>query len=88
MPSHPEDQGQPRFLECDEDFQEFDREGFQPVVHNEFLVEQAMWRQVKTISMKAKMKTKMKTEDFLAGSTVRGRQPLMQPSPKHTESIR
>ena len=26
--------------------QEFDREGFQPVVHNEYLVEQAMWRQV------------------------------------------
>ena len=25
--------------------QEFDREGFQPVVHNEYLVEQAMWRQ-------------------------------------------
>ena len=29
----------------DDNFQEFDRGGFQPVVHNEFLVEQAMWRQ-------------------------------------------
>ena len=28
-----------------DNFQEFDRGGFQPVVHNEFLVEQAMWRQ-------------------------------------------
>ena len=72
-------------MECDEDFQEFDREGFQPVVHNEFLVEQAMWRQVRT-GLIQKMKTKMRTK--FAGNTVRGRQPLMQPLLKHTESIR
>ena len=41
-----------------EEFQEFDREGFQPVVHNEFLVEQAMWRQVKSILGEDKDKDK------------------------------
>ena len=47
------------------DFQEFDREGFQPVVHNEFLVEQAMWRQVGKVKnqiLRMKIKVKMMTK--------------------------